>query len=231
MKRVKKLATGIFLLSHALVGGAYAASVTLTGATVDFTYDNSLTGLFGQPTVAGDTLFFTPVNFDVSSSNGGGYTFNKGTVNIKVTARSGMAFDSVNLLERGDYLLLGAGSTADVSGQVRVFDTAMPLTDLTAGIMANSPLTMSGPQTNNWTANSSIDVSNWNTASTLNVTIQNLLLTSTNASSSLAFLEKKFVGLSLITAPITAVPEAETYGMMLAGLGLIGFVVSRRRKS
>ena len=28
-----------------------------------------------------------------------------------------------------------------------------------------------------------------------------------------------------------AVPEAETYGMMLAGLGLVGFMVSRRRGS
>jgi hypothetical protein len=28
-----------------------------------------------------------------------------------------------------------------------------------------------------------------------------------------------------------AVPEAETYAMMLAGLGLVGFMVSRRRGS
>lgn len=227
MKRVKKLVTGIFLVSQAIAGGAYAASVTLTGTNVDFTYDDSLMNLFGQPSVAGDTLFFTPVNFDVSSSNGEGYTFNKGTVNIQVTAHNGMTFDSVNVLERGDYMLLGAGGTANVSGQVRVFDTAMPLTDMTAGIMATSPLTMSGPQTNNWTANSTIDVSNWNTASTLNVTIQNLLLTSTTAPNSLAFVEKKFASLSLVTTPV---PEAETYGMMLAGLGLIGFVVSRRRR-
>jgi hypothetical protein len=29
---------------------------------------------------------------------------------------------------------------------------------------------------------------------------------------------------------VAAVPEAETYAMMLAGLGLVGFMVSRRRK-
>jgi uncharacterized protein involved in outer membrane biogenesis len=33
--------------------------------------------------------------------------------------------------------------------------------------------------------------------------------------------------LSYATAPV---PEAETYAMMLAGLGLVGFMVSRRRK-
>ncbi|MBU1397082.1 MAG: PEP-CTERM sorting domain-containing protein [Gammaproteobacteria bacterium] len=32
------------------------------------------------------------------------------------------------------------------------------------------------------------------------------------------------------TLVITAVPEAETYAMMLAGLGLVGFMVARRRK-
>ena len=31
------------------------------------------------------------------------------------------------------------------------------------------------------------------------------------------------------TLQITAVPEAETYAMMLAGLGLVGFVASRRK--
>lgn len=33
---------------------------------------------------------------------------------------------------------------------------------------------------------------------------------------------------SLVAAPV---PEASTYGMMLAGLGLVGFMASRRRKS
>ncbi len=30
---------------------------------------------------------------------------------------------------------------------------------------------------------------------------------------------------------VAMVPEASTYGMMLAGLGLVGFMASRRRKS
>jgi hypothetical protein len=30
---------------------------------------------------------------------------------------------------------------------------------------------------------------------------------------------------------VVPVPEASTYGMMLAGLGLVGFMASRRRKS
>jgi hypothetical protein len=35
--------------------------------------------------------------------------------------------------------------------------------------------------------------------------------------------------LSMGTASVAAVPEPETYGMMLMGLGLMGFVARRRR--
>ena len=38
-------------------------------------------------------------------------------------------------------------------------------------------------------------------------------------------------GIYTFSAGAVPVPEAETYGMMLAGLGLIGFMVSRRRGS
>lgn len=227
MKRVKTLATGVFLLSQAITGAAYAASVTLTGNNVDFTFDDTLMGLFGQPQIAGDTLFFTPTNFEAQSLNGAGLDLTRDTVNIKVTAHSGWNFDSVNLLERGDYLLIGSGSTADVTGQIRVFDTAMPLAELTDNITTTGPLNMTGVPTKNWNADASVDVSAWNSATTLNVTIENLLLASTSSPASLAFVEKKFSGLTLVTTPV---PEADTYTMMLAGLGLIGFMVSRRKR-
>lgn len=36
-------------------------------------------------------------------------------------------------------------------------------------------------------------------------------------------------GSSAYNSPVFAVPEADTYAMMLAGLGLVGFMVYRRR--
>lgn len=39
------------------------------------------------------------------------------------------------------------------------------------------------------------------------------------------------VGSATLAAPVAAVPEASTYGMMLAGLGLVGFAVRRRKQS
>ena len=226
MKRVKTLTAGIFLLSQALTGAAFAASVTLSGTTVDYTFDDALLGLFGPASVSGNTLYFTPVDFSAQSLNGAGFALTNDTVNIQVTAHADWLFSSIDLTEKGSYMLLGAGSSADVGGQIRVFDVAQPLADLTSGILPANALDQIGLTTNNWTAGASADLSAWNSAQTINVTIQNLLLASTGVSSSLALVEKNFVGLTTVTAPI---PEAETYAMMLAGLGLVGLAVARRR--
>ena len=226
MKRLKTLTAGIFLLGQAFSGAAFAASVTLSGTNVDFILDDAMLGSFGPASVSGDTLYFTPIDFAARSLNGGGYSLTNETMNIKVSAHAGWAFSSMGLTEKGDYLLLGAGSTADVSGQMRVFDVAKPLVDVTASIQPTSPLNQMGLPTHNWTALASTDLSAWNTTQMINVTVENLLLASTGVPSSVAFVEKKFVGLTAVMAPV---PEAETYAMMLAGLGLVGFAAARRR--
>jgi hypothetical protein len=226
MNLAKSIALGLLVLGQGLVSAAYAVPVTVSGTNYDFTYDDSLVGLFGQPTVSGDTLYFTPTGFKSQSSNGAGYVAATGTVNIVVTAHAGQSFGNVDLAERGDYLLLGSGSSADVTGQVRVFDTAMPLVDMTSAITPTSPLSMTGTPAQNWSANASVNVSGWTSATQLNVTLENLLLASTSSANSFAFVEKKFAGLT-----ISPVPEAQTSSMLLAGLGLIGFVVARRRKA
>jgi hypothetical protein len=109
---------------------------------------------------------------------------------------------------------------------MRVFDVAKPLVDVTASLQPTSPLNQMGLPTHNWTALASTDLSAWNTTQMINVTVENLLLASTGVPSSVAFVEKKFVGLTAVMAPV---PEAETYAMMLAGLGLVGFAAARRR--
>lgn len=230
VKTVKSLAASVFLIGQTLVGTAFAASVTVAGNTIDFTFDDALLGLFGPATVAGDTLYFTPSDFTATSSNGAGFALTRGTVNIGIAARDGWSFDSVGLVERGDYLLLGSGAMADVTGQLRAFDRAAPLTDATASIAAFSPFSQTGLPTHNWTAQASIDLAAWQNTRSVNVTLESLLLASTNASNSLAFAEKKFIGLTpVMMAAAAPVPEAETYAMMLAGLGLVGFAVRRRR--
>ncbi|MGB9094493.1 MAG: PEP-CTERM sorting domain-containing protein [Gallionella sp.] len=226
MKRVKTLTAAIFLLGQALSGAAFAATVTLSGSTVDFILDDTMLGPFGPASVFGDILYFTPIDFAARSLNGGGYSLTNETMNIKVSAHAGWEFSSMDLTEKGDYLLLGSGSTADISGQMRVFDVAKPLVDVTASLQPGSPFNQMGLPTHNWTALASTDLSAWNTTRMLNVTVENLLLASTGVPSSVAFVEKKFVGLTAVMAPV---PEADTYAMMLAGLGLVGLTVMRRR--
>jgi hypothetical protein len=227
MKRVKLLAAGMLVLGQALSGAASAAPVTLFGSTVDFTFDDGLLGLFGTPGVSGDTLFFTPTKFDAQAFNGSAFGLTKETVHIKVATHNGYEFSSANLLERGDYLLLGPSSAVNVGGQIRVFDLAAPSTDLTAPIASQVAMTTVGLPTHNWTASASADVSMLD-ASAINVTLENILIASAFSPDSLAFVEKKYAGLTIGTLAVTPVPEADTYAMMLAGLGLVGWMARRR---
>lgn len=228
MKRMKKVAAGVFLLTQAASGAAFAASVTLTGNTVDYTFDDTMLGLFGPATLSGDILSFTPVDFQAQSLNGDGFALTNSTMNIQVTAHDGWSFSTIGLAEKGGYMLLGSGSTASVGGQMRVHDVAAPLTDVTASIQSPVALDQSGMTITNWTAGASTDLSAWTGARSVNVTVQNLLLASTDAASSLAFVDKKFVGLTPTMAAAVPVPEVQTSAMMLAGLGLVGWRIRRR---
>lgn len=231
MKHLKTMAASAFVIGQLLSGSVLAASVTLSGDTVDYTFDDTLLGLFGPASLSGDTLYFTPVNFQAESLNGAGYALTNSTMNIQVSAHDGWAFTNMSLVEKGDYMLLGGASTAEVAGQMRVYDLDSVLTDVTANIQTTAALDHVGLPTTNWEAGSVIDLSAWTDTQAVNVTVQNLLLASTTGASSLAFVDKKFVGLTptLAAVPISPVPEAHTYGMMLAGLGLIGWKIKRRR--
>lgn len=227
MKRVNLLAAGMFVLAQTLSGTA--AAVTVAGSTVDFTFDDRVIGMFGPASVSGDTLFFTPTMFDVKSTGMDGVNLANESFNVRITAHAGYEFDSLDLLARGDYLLYGTGGMVAVGGQIRAFDLAAPQTDVTGSIAATAPLTTVGMPTRNWTATATADVSTLG-ARTLSVTIENLLLVSTSTPGSLAFIEKKYAGLTAGTLAITPVPEADTWAMMLAGLGLVGWSAMRRRR-
>lgn len=207
---------------------ALADEVVLQGNTLTFIYDDLLEGLFGVPTVLGDSLYFTPTVFDASALNGVGYDLVKSTLNIKVMAKSGYDLDSVSLLEAGDYLLLGAGTSVDVGGQLRAFDLATPSVFTTSSIVASS-LTTTGLPTQDWTASAaiSLDGASWIEGSGINLTIENILLALSTQPATGAFIEKKYVGLSFETT-LSPVPEPGHAMLILSGLSLLGFVVRRR---
>jgi hypothetical protein len=207
---------------------ASADIVTVAGTNVIFTYDDLLTGLFGTPTVLGDGIYFTPVEFDVSSLNGAGFDFIKSTINIKVTPKAGFDLGSVALIESGDYLLLGSGTSVIATGQLRAFDLADSSVLSTASIISSLTETPGLP-TQDWTASAGInlDTPAWIEGSGINLTLENILLASSTTANSVAFIEKKLVALSFSVSP-SPVPEPSKTTLILAGLGLIGFVVRRR---
>lgn len=204
---------------------ASAQAVTYTGTDVSFTLDTDLVGLFGTPTVSGNTLNFAPPAFSSSSADGAGYILVNQTINITVTANTGFELSGVSLLESGTYSLTGAGAYVEASGQLRVFDLDDPLNnEVTGSIVATLGQ-------NTWSANPNaiIPVVGWGGAdsvvSGVKVTLENLLITDSLNLGDNAIISKTFAG---VTVSVSPVPEAHTYAMMLAGLGLVGMMVGRR---
>ncbi len=230
MTMFKKTGVAVLGLSAVLLSGNALAEdwKTLTGTNVTYVYDADVTGLYGTPFLSGDSLVFTPTNFNALSADGG-FVQTSSTVNVKVYANGGYTLSAFNLTELGDYYLIGSDAEVAVGGQIRLFDLDNISNQLTDPITATAPLTVTTTfgnyQTTNWQANAAIAVpTNW--SSGVNLTIENILLAHTTQVGSAAFVEKKLTGNSVV---ITPVPEAETYAMMLAGLGLVGFMARRRR--
>jgi hypothetical protein len=209
-----------------LAPNAGAVLVTLAGDNVIFTYDDSNLGLFGIPTVIGDTLNFNPVNFEAESINGAGFYLTSSTINIGIqTKSSDRFFGNLSLLERGDYLMLGAGGIVGVTGALIATNNLDPLSpNVYAPISSSSNLDIFGAPLNPWeaTANADLTQKSWNF---ITATLENILVANSTLNPSSAFIEKKFEGLQVNLVPV---PEPAT--LLLAGAGLGGLCLFRRKK-
>lgn len=211
-----------------------AAIVLLTGTNFDIQYDDASTGKYGAPTLSGNSVFFTPIDFKAESLNGLGISTSSGTINMRIIPKNGFAVGSLNLQERGDYVLRGANSFVGVSGQTRAFSLSNPLFDISNTITSTSNLTINNGLSNNWVANSNLNLASLSLApnQVVNYTVENLLEAYTELSDigpKRAFIEKKFAGTGIVVT-ISPVPEASTVMSLLAGLGLLGFLINRRNK-
>ena len=205
------------------------------GDTVIFKYAGmtSTMGLFGTIEVVGDSIIATPTDFRAESLNGAGTVSVNDNGAIQVIAKSGYQIDGVNILERGDYLMSGAGTSVDVDGWADVWDW----NDALFGPSVQQTLAISGDLTINdgaihtWTGATAFDLSGatWDGINYIGLQLQNNLLASTAAFDETAWIEKKLVGggidLSIVTTVIP-VPAA----VWLFGSGLIGLVAFARRK-
>ncbi len=231
LKRIAHRAFASLLLATSYV--AWAALVTIPGTDFDVVYDNTSLGLFGAPSLSGDTIFFTPVTFAATSSNGAGTQLTNSTINLRLVAKPGFSFGQIQLLERGDYTLNGAGSSVNAGGQLSAFDINDPINAFGSQFITVSgatPLTINDALFHPWRAGANLDVSSdpFSQPRELNVTLENVLTATTqpNVSPSLAFIEKKFAG-APISLQVLAVPLPAA--LWLFGSGLLVLVPLLRR--
>jgi len=224
--KLKSLAGALLLAVFS--AQASAATATLDGDHFTITFDTDSIGLFGAPSLIGNSLVFAPSGSPgFSAQTGSGIKFTNSTFAFVVAADAGYKLSGFELFEAGDYFLIGDNSMVSLGGQLRVKSVGQPL--LSAAISPSQPLTTH-------TSFSSMATSNWEAAATINptetmnnavVSIQNILGAYVPGGNGYAFIEKKNVELAFSVTPI---PEPESYAMLLAGLGLMGIVARRRAK-
>jgi hypothetical protein len=219
-----KKAFKVSLLALALLSAhAQAAEYRLDGETFDIVFKNdSAFGLFGTPTLAGNTLFFTPDQYSAKSTTKQ-WDITNSTISFWIEADAGHHLAGASLVEQGDYSLFGKSAFASVAGQTRVVDIRDPGKSVAVGLtgaknLAPTPI----GETANWEATSLQTFAP--DASKVKFTIENVLFANAGSKRNYAFVEKKYIGLT-----VSAVPEPESFAMLLAGLGLIGAIALRRR--
>jgi hypothetical protein len=163
--------------------------------------------------ISGDTLSFAASAFNIA-----GFGLLEDTLLISVSAHSGYLLSSFGLAEGGSYT---TGGIVDVDGMLLVEDSFAPNSNfVSAGLVESLGAGV-------WTAQTGTvsPLAGWGESGVFNnanLTVTNLLFASG------ASVSKNYVSISAIAAPV---PEAETYAMMLAGLGLVGFMVRRKSRA
>jgi len=194
----------------ALVGGviqAHAATVSLTGDNVIFTFDDSQLGLLGEPLLVGDTLVFLPTAFVAEALNDDGISATGQTNNILVTAKGGQTLSKLDLKEEGSYKRVedfGGGPTAvNVTGKISAMDTSNPANTVDDNLESNTDFSITGffNDAEDWNATAKVDLGNWDSME-VNITIQNVLAAVSFESGDLARIEKTRVGLEVTTIPL-----------------------------
>ncbi|MDP2870703.1 PEP-CTERM sorting domain-containing protein [Methyloversatilis sp.] len=225
---MKKSLLVVALGSVFALSSAQAASVTLSGSFFDVTYDDALTGLFGTPTLVDNTLSWTPSGSPgfSAASYGEGIKVTNSTFAVTVTAKDNYLINGASLWESGDYFYFGDGSGVSATGQLRGRGMDMAGSPIaTTSIVAGSftPNALFDFSTTDWTATALVTLDESSKSATF--IIQNILAAYNppNSFPTAAFIEKKNIDLA-----ISVVPEADTYLMMLAGLGMIGLMAKRR---
>ncbi|UCV18456.1 PEP-CTERM sorting domain-containing protein [Ferribacterium limneticum] len=211
------------LIATALIStSALAATQTLDAGNYTISYDDSFLGLFGTPTLTasgisfatGGVPGFTAVNSVLEA-----------TVSLTITADAGYKLTSFNLGEKGSYFKVDNSSSVFVGGNLTVQDLVNTSSSVIKDIVTV-------PLTDTTTFNSQFHVSTWNASTSAHLETAKAavsifdVLGAIPANGGYASIGKTNV---ILDVGVAAVPEPQSFAMLLAGLGIIGAVARRRR--
>jgi hypothetical protein len=224
-----------------------AASISygnFSGVNVNFNgvEESSLTDpvpLYDAPSVSGDSLLFSPLNFAAKAS--GGIDFTDGRLTTSIEAKPGRALSYISVYELGDYFLFGAGSTAQIAAPLFIRIDEIDGKAIGTPINYNTSLTFTGggnytvPGSGTWEGSAKVDLAailacagiTKGSATKVQVTMDNSLLAFAPVNG-LAFIKKKDIGDVALTIGTEPIPEPAS--LVLAALGFAALALRARRR-
>jgi len=210
-----------------------AATQVLSGSHFDLAFDDSMLGLFGTPSLSGDTIIFSPTTFVAQSVIGSGRVTLNQSVSLQLLLHAGQTIQSISLTESGSFRLAGNQSDVYADGELRGFGLATPANALVSAITPDTqfgPNADGSPQVWNGAAALGFTGSGINQSAGVGITLQNVLTARTTTTDpnplQVAMVQLSPAG-NAIALSVTMVPEPETWAMLLAGLGVLA--AARRR--
>jgi hypothetical protein len=216
------------LIATALIStSALAATQTLDAGNYTISFDDSLLGLFGTPTLTASGISFAPSGDGFRVESYSGPKTVDSIVALHITADAGYTLTGFNLSEQGSYLKFGDGSKVSAGGNLTVLDLVNASARVTTQLVVSAPLTDSTTFddliSSSWTASTGVQLG----TTKATVSIFNMLgAWGVSANEGYATIGKSNV---ILDVGVAAVPEPESFAMLLAGLGVVGAMVRRRR--
>ena len=209
------------------LGMGSAQAAMLEGDTVWFSFNDNLLGLFGDPSVSGDTLVFNPVDFDADVAGGGSDITDAITPVITITAKANYVIDDVELAESGSYFRIdptaGMATLVAAAGNLIVNGTGVAFSAGGLGAFQSpADVVANGLSLVDWAAEAEAEDLG---ALLATVQIRNVLVAGAvggRRGIEMAFIGKDVIELEVETAVIPIPAAVWLFGSALIGLSVVG---------